>query len=264
MAKLTSLFSFQGSLDGISVYKMEGVEKPVVRKKGGAAKEKILRDPCFKNTRRTMGEFGGRSAASRYILEAFTPLRPGHGTTGRINKVLTALQKMDTDSPWGRRSVALTLCPQLLQGLDISKRLLLDDILKNALTGVLSRTELKGIVSVPPIIPGVNCLHPKSHPFFRVVAVLGVVPDLIYHEHLLEYGPPEGFLPIPAQSRETPWKQTNSPAEAATLEVTLRGAPAIEGYCLMLSVAIQYGKLGPTGAIEPLPKAVASKIIAVG
>src|SRR5687768_6874800 len=120
MAKLTSLFSFQGSLDGISVYKMEGVEKPVVRKKGGAAKEKILRDPCFKNTRRTMGEFGGRSAASRYILEAFSPLRPGHGTTGRINKVLTALQKMDTQSPWGRRSVALTLCPQLLQGLDIS------------------------------------------------------------------------------------------------------------------------------------------------
>jgi hypothetical protein len=264
MAKLTSVFSFQGSLDGISVYKMDGVDKPVVRKKGGATKEKILYDPCFKNTRRTMGEFGGRSVASRYILEAFSPLRPGHGTTGRINKVLNALQKMDTASPWGRRSVALTFCPKLLQGLNISNRLLLDDILKNAVTGQIFRTELKGIVSVPPIIPGVNCMHPKSHPFFRVVAVLGIVPDLVYNEHLDEYAPQEGFVPIAADNVETPWLQTNTPAEVVNLEVALPQAPAIEGYSLMLSVAIQYGKLDLTEAVEPLPKAVSSKIIAVG
>jgi hypothetical protein len=123
MAKLTSVFTFNGSLDNISVYKMEGVDQPIVRKKGGASKEKILHEACFENTRRTMGEFGARSAASRAILQAFAPLRPGHGTTGRINKVLTALQKMDAVNTWGRRSVALSLCPQLVQGLEISRRL---------------------------------------------------------------------------------------------------------------------------------------------
>jgi hypothetical protein len=264
MAKLTSLLALSGSLDNLSFYQIEGVEGTIARRKGGASKEKILHDPCFKNTRRTMWEFGGRSIASRYILEAFAPLRPGHGTTGRINKMLTALQKMDTISPWGCRSVALSLCPQLLQGLNISKRLLLDAILKNPVAGQLSRQELKANVTIPPIIPGLNCMHPKSHPYFRIIAVLGVVPDLIFKEQLGEYGPGEGFLPVPAQSTETPWHQTNTPVEAATLEMVLPQAPAVEGYSLMLSVAIQYGKLDPAGAVAPLPKALAAKIIAVG
>jgi hypothetical protein len=38
MAKLTSLIQISGTLDDISVYKMAGVEKPVVRRKGGASR----------------------------------------------------------------------------------------------------------------------------------------------------------------------------------------------------------------------------------
>jgi hypothetical protein len=173
MAKLTSLITFQGSLDGISVYKMEGVDKPVVRRKGGAKKEKILHDPCFKNTRSNLGEFGARGPATRYVLQAFAPLRPGHGTAGDINKVLSVVQKLDTESEWGRRSVALSRCGQLLQGLNISRRLTWDTIVKNDLGYQLTRKSLSARVEVPPLLPGLNCLHPKTNPFFRLVAVLG-------------------------------------------------------------------------------------------
>lgn len=264
MAKLTStLFTFSGSLDGLSVFKMEGVEQPVVRRKGGAKREKILHDPCFANTRRVMGEFGGRSVASRFLLEAFAPLRPGLGTTGRINSLLTALQKMDTTSPWGIRSVALSRCPQLLQGLDISRRLTLEGVLQTALHGHITRETLSARLDLPPLLPGVNCTHPKTHPFFQVVAVLGVMPDLFYLEKLDEYQPQEGYSEGPAQVVETAWHQTNTPVPATVLEPALPQAPGVEGYSLVLSVALRYGKLGPTGVIEPLPKAVAARIVAV-
>ena len=77
MAKLTSLLSLSGTLDNLSFYKMEGVEGTVVRRKGGASKEKILHDTSFANTRRNMVEFGGRGPAIHYLLQALVPCGPG-------------------------------------------------------------------------------------------------------------------------------------------------------------------------------------------
>ena len=211
MAKLTSLLSFHGTLDGISVYEMEGVDQPVVRRKGGAAKEKIHHDPCFAGTRRGMAEFGGRGTASRYVQNAFSPLRPGHGTTGTINKLLRAVQQLDTASPLGRRNIALSLCPELLQGLNISKRLLLDRVLHHALSCQLFKDSGTASVALPPLIPGFNILHPATHPFFKVVAVLGLMPDLFFQERLDQYGPVAGYRSLASQYVETAWQQTNIP-----------------------------------------------------
>jgi hypothetical protein len=263
MAKLTSLFSFSGSLDGISVYKMEGVDKPIMRKKGGPKKEKILHDPGFVNTRREMEEFGGRSAATRCILEAFAPLRPGHGTTGRINKLLASLQKMDSQSKWGQRAITLSLCPGLLQGLDISKRLTLGSIVQHSFSCGLSKQTNGAFVDLPALLPGVNCNHPKLYSFFRVIAVLGVIPDLHFQDKLDAYAPHENFQGQPPQVVQTDWQQTNRSSMATRLELSLPQAASTEGYSLQLSIALQYGKLGPTGMIEPAPKAIASKILAV-
>jgi hypothetical protein len=89
------------------------------------------------------------------------------------------------------------------------------------------------------------------------------MPDLFYHEGLDRYGPAEGFQTVLPQCIETPWEQTNAGSEANTLELVLPDGPGVEGFSLLLTVAIQYGKLGTGGTIEPLPKAVASKIISV-
>jgi hypothetical protein len=263
MAKLKAPFDLSGSLGNLSFYMMEGVNRTLVREKGGASKEKILYDPVFENTRRNMGEFGGRGPATHAVLEAIAPLRPGHGVTGTINKLLTALQKMDSESPWGQRAIAVSRCPQLLQGLNISKRLTLEGILKNDLLGAISREGLTARVEIPPLIPMVNCIHPKPHTFYRVLAVLGIMPDLFYGEELDRYLPEPAYQKVPAQYVATPWEQTNTTSEASSLEVTLPQSPEIEGFSMLLTIAIQYGKLGPTGIIEPVPKAVASKIIAV-
>jgi hypothetical protein len=48
MAKPTSLLYLSGTVDNLSFYKMEGVEGTIVRRKGGAIKEKILYDLTLK------------------------------------------------------------------------------------------------------------------------------------------------------------------------------------------------------------------------
>lgn len=264
MAKLTSLIQFSGTLDGISVYKMAGVDQPVVRRRGGAPRQKILRDPGFENTRRTMTEFGGRSAATRLVLEALHPLRPGLGMTGQVNKILSAVQKLDLESAWGLRAVALSRCPQLLQGLDISRRLLWDRIIKAELNLQLHRDALSARLDVPPLLPGVNCDHHKTYPYFRIVAVLGVVPDLFYRKVPGAYLPVEGFGRVKPQVCQTSWQLTRKASEAVALELCLKDAPSLEDFSLLLSAAVQYGSPGAGGTIELQPHAVASKILAVG
>lgn len=261
MAKLISLIQFSGTLDGISVYKMEGVKEPVVRRKGGASRQKILHDSCFENTRRCMGEFGGRSTATRYIFSAFGNLPRGRNTSGQINRRLTSLQRMDSRSPWGQRAVRLSQYPEVLRGLSITGRLTLDPIVPDLFACSLLREALQGRVEVPALLPGVNCHHPKAYPFFRVVAVLGVVPDLYYNELFNKFLPAEDFIPL--QKAETPWLPTTA-APPATLHLQLSQAPATEGFALVLSAGVEYGKLNPAGSVEPAPGAVAAKVLAVG
>jgi hypothetical protein len=262
MAKLTSLITFSGTLDNLSSYTISGREGHILRRKGGASREKIFHDPCFENTRRTISEFGGRGPATHRVLEALKPLQTGQGTTGTINRLLNTIQKMDAHSEWGRRAVALSVAPELLRGLDISRRLVLNTIVPNLFPCDLSRDTRSGRIDVPALLPGVNCLHPKTYPFFKVVTVLGIVPDLFYHEGLKCFLPEEGFQNIAPQKAETSWLQTNKASEATILNLQLPGSPATERFSLLLSVAIEYGRHSISGAIEAVPKAVASKILA--
>jgi hypothetical protein len=138
------------------------------------------------------------------------------------------------------------------------------EVVKTELPHTVDRSSLSALIEVPPLLPGVNCLHPKTYPFFRVVAVLGLVPDLFYREKLGVYWPEEGFQIVPAQHLETPWQQTARPAEPITLELALPHHPGVESFSLLLSAAVQYGRPGLNSEVEHLPKAVASRILAVG
>lgn len=262
MAKLTSLIQFTGSLDDYSAYRMEGVKSLILRRKGGASRQKILHAPCFENSRRCMGEFGGRSTATHYIFSAFGGLPRGRTTSGQINRRLTSLQRMDSQSPWGQRAVRLSLYPEVLRGLSITGRMSLDFILPDGFSCSLSRGALQGWVEIPALQPGVNCHHPKVYPYFRVVAVLGVVPDLFYNEVYNKFAPVESFIFIPQQKAETPWQPTTATA-SSILELQLQQAPTAEGYTLVLSAGVAYGKLNLAGEVEPAPMAVAAKVLAV-
>ena len=68
---------------------MDGI---IVRKKGGASKKRIKKDPEFFQTRLLNSEFGGRSAASKRIMKVLLPLKPlaDYNIAGPLNALLRA------------------------------------------------------------------------------------------------------------------------------------------------------------------------------
>ncbi|MBT1703214.1 hypothetical protein [Chryseosolibacter indicus] len=76
MAILSAEITFTGSFGQILAYKMGGGDKIIIRKKGGASKEKIKHDAAFANTRRVNAEFGGRAMASKWIMQMLWCIKP--------------------------------------------------------------------------------------------------------------------------------------------------------------------------------------------
>src|ERR1700754_381148 len=100
MATTNPLFPIKGTLGGYSVYKRRDLDKYIVRRKGGPSKNQILNSENFINTRRNIGEFSGRSTATKFLLQALDPLRPlaDYNIAGPLNALVKPIQEMDTDS----------------------------------------------------------------------------------------------------------------------------------------------------------------------
>ncbi len=70
MLKLTGSILFTGSMDNFSAYTMQGYDGIILRKKGGASKEKIKTGRNFYLTRKHNAEFGASSQAGKSIRKA--------------------------------------------------------------------------------------------------------------------------------------------------------------------------------------------------
>jgi hypothetical protein len=106
MAKLSSLFKFEGTVGDITVVKNSGV----VKRKGGLSKERIASDPKLARIRENMAEFGMLSAASKVVREAFADLGQNiriQYLSSRLARVLTRVKSLDSVSARGYRSVAI-------------------------------------------------------------------------------------------------------------------------------------------------------------
>ena len=106
MAKLSSLFKFEGTVDDITVVKNTGV----VKRKGGLSKERIASDPKLVRIRENNAEFGMLAAASKTIRDAFGGLSQNirvQYLTSRLSRVLTRIKNLDPTSARGYRKVAI-------------------------------------------------------------------------------------------------------------------------------------------------------------
>ncbi len=135
MAKQKGPIRIEGTLNELSFY--SSVFGDIVRRKGGASKEKIRKSPKFKRLRSHQEEFKGCIAAAKLFrnsLYAFTREAPDHTLVGRVNKLMITLKNLDNLAPEGERQVTTGLHRRegklLLQGFELNSSVSLDAILK--------------------------------------------------------------------------------------------------------------------------------------
>lgn len=262
MAKLGPDFNFTGTLGGMSAYKMRGVDGIVVRRKGGASKEKIKRSPSMEGTRRGNAEFGGRATAGKWIrrlLFRHTPMA-GFNITGAVNSLMRPIQKLDTENPLGRRSVLISKSPWLLEGFSLNKEEGFDTIIRNPLAWSISREQFSARVEIPALLPGINFLTKEKQPMFGIIASLGLVPDFFYAEHGYKPSSP-GYHEHNMMTVETDWWPVMQGSPVLSLEMTVPTPPPDQSFSLVLAIGIRFGTMVNANTVQQVKHTGAAKIL---
>lgn len=263
MARLTGPLNFTGKLQDLSAHKRVGTKGTIIRPRYGPSKNNVDTKPSYANTRRINTEFGGRSTTAQWIRNGFYPMKPffDDRVLGRLNAVLKHIQLLDTQTVYGKRSVALSLGRKLLEGFAINSWHPFESVVSNPVECKHYRDELRATISLPGLLHGVNFHPPTAHPYFRVMATLSIIPDMHYHE--IRYRPKGNYEAFRSQLVQTEWMAVKSGSESLNLEVQMPQAPPGTEFSLVLTLGIQMGTAKSNTIMEGIKYAGSGKILAV-
>ncbi|WP_315814562.1 hypothetical protein [Paraflavitalea speifideaquila] len=249
-----------GTLDELSFYRMKGVDKTIVRRKGGHTKEKVKNMPGVK---KAISEFSGRSTASKYLRSALcTQVNlAGRNLAGTINALMLPVQENDQAAPFGKRNINLSSCPHILTGFSLNKTDIFDSIVRYPLSWSLQKETGTATVHLPELVPGLSLVSQETHPYYRFKVTLGVMPDLKWTKSM--YMPVVMKYQYGAIETHSTWYPLLEGSPALDLSVIRPDLPAGDQYTLVLTVGICYGIVQGTNHIAQAPNAGSAKILEV-
>jgi hypothetical protein len=238
MAKLQGDLLFTGSLGNLTAYRMKGVDRTIVRAKGGPSPSKIKHSPRFRNTRKSYTEFGAATKAGSWLRNSFGELLSvaDHNITPPLNALCRKIQLLDTDHEQGEREVLFSQHPHLLEGFGLSRRDPFDSVLRSPVHYTADTTKCSVDISVPELLPGINLLLPGQFAFYRLVFTLGILPDAPLRKGAAK--------PVSIKS-EWVAATTGMAASIYTLRHDHPGA-LTAGFCLVIAAGLQLSVNGDT------------------
>lgn len=259
MAILRGNLDFTGSLSGLSAYKRKDMDVTIVRSKGGASKSKIKNSPAFVRTRENNSEFTGCGKASGIIRWALKDVRhlADYNFTYSLTKLAKLMQKQDTVSVRGERSVLISECRYMLEGFHLNRKHTFDNVLRYPLRGSINRSKGSAEVVLPNIRPDINLFLPWKYPLYRFVVSLQGIPDVHYNYPGLSLGQLGG---TPAVYSE--WLTAQQSYSEETFQLAIDNWK--EDKTLILSVGIEMGMPVSNTVVETVKYVGCAKILAAG
>jgi 2-methylisocitrate lyase-like PEP mutase family enzyme len=259
--------TFTGKLADLSAYRVRGFKKIIVRRKGGPRPEHIHTGKNFANVRRTMSEFGGCSRMGRHVRLGLLQLRhlSDYNFGSDINSIMRQVQLRDEIGEWGKRNIVLSDHARILEGFPLNTiNPTFDSVIRNPVYYTVDRTTRSAKIDIPELKRSINYFPQNSHPMFRIVVTLGIVPDMAFNIKKKEYLPPTWYSQnFYSREASTAWYPSLEGMPAATLTIDTDALPPDDRWTLMVSVGVEYGAFRENGKIQEVKRAGAAKILAL-
>lgn len=266
MAKLDTTITFTGRLGDVTAFKRKGSDKIILRKNTGINGERVKKDPAFLNTRRNNAEFSGCAKAARDLKSALFPLArlSDFNISSRFIRICKAIQKADTTSEWGKRSILLSREGKLLEGFSLNDKQPFNEVMTGAVSYQVSRNMLNATLDLPELVPGINLRLKSTYAYYRIIFALGVVPDLVYND-INGYVTANPSNLLDRKILHTEWYNSKKLIDSQVIGINLDRSTALDvSESLLLSIGIEPGAPGMTGEIEPILFAGCAKVLALG
>jgi hypothetical protein len=268
MAKVNGLNKITGTLSNVTFYTIQGSEQVYVRTKGGPKKYAIKTKPQFEKLRRNNKEWSICARMGAMIRDTYQELKhlEDYPAIGSLNGLAKKIQKLDEVSEHGKRCIYLSRHKDLLAGFNLSKKQVLEGVLRVPITAVIDRENLRARVQIPAIDTRLYLYNSRKLPFFRVLGRLGGIADWMYSDDLGRYEDYQFCNWTLSSVFISEWWMTNGivPAQDIELVYDNEGEPLADKITLMLTLGIEFGTYGADGKPEGVKYAGCGKILRVG
>jgi hypothetical protein len=170
MAKLKGILKLEGTLDDLTFYKSQ--DGHLVKTKGGVSRERIANDPAFARTRENGLEFANAAKAGKILRDSVRNLMSmasDNRVTSRLTQTMSKVQKMDTTSARGERTVAIGIDTAegqaLLKNFNFNNKAILGTVLNSP----YSVDTATGIITIDDLVPMNEINFPQGSTHVTIV-----------------------------------------------------------------------------------------------
>lgn len=266
MAIVKSIIQMEGSVSGMSFYKRRDSDKVIVRSKGGASKQTIKNSPKFEAFRLQQNEWKGCTLFASKLRNAFGGLHriADYNLTPALNAFAKNIQKMDEKNESGKRSILFSGCHYTLDGFNFNRNYPFNTVLRVPITAEINRETLSAKITFPRINTEYDLLNVQKLPYFRLLVSLGAISDLKLEEKSNTYRPANETLHSVCCTHTGAWLPAENILDKQVIEISLDEKLILsltEDVTLIVSVAVEFGKVGFTGQPQEVKYAGSGKVI---
>jgi len=269
MAISKSILQIEGSMANVSMYRMHGSDKIVIRMKGGPTKEQIMTKPQFKKLRQNNSEWTGCTLMGSMIRSSFKVMNrlEDYAVTGALNAICKEVQKFDTENEQGQRTIRLSQHKSVMSGFPFSKKQVLESVLRVPFETSIDRQFGTAEIHIPEMNADMYLYNFRKLPYYRIVTCLCGVGDMLISKDGKSYEYPfTGYCNDKLGVFESVWLPTLGiqPPMNINLECPIEEGPIPDEVTLLLCVGIEFGKPGSGNITTPVKYAGTGKIVRVG
>ena len=267
------LHKFTGTIDGVTYYTIMGSDKVYVRKKGGPGKNMIKKAPQFEKLRRNNIEWGGctkMGSMMRYALGNIVDLAD-YPIIGAMNAIAKKIQLANTDDEHGRRGLYLSKHKQLLLGFNVSRKQVLESVLRVPVESILNRELGTAQLFIPAINTEMYLYNFRNLPFFRIKVSMFAVSDMVFSEENSKYEALNPLYTDYGAGAISEWFTTSTTISEQVFDLKMdlpstddQEFTVPENITLILTLGLEFAKVGSDGKPAVVKYAGCGKVLRVG
>jgi hypothetical protein len=269
---INSLQKITGTIQNATFYTIMGGDTVYLRTKGGPSKSMIKRSPRFARVRLNNNEWAGCAKMGSIMRHALggTKNLADFPVIGSMNAIAKKIQKTTTDQELGKRGLYLSKNKDVLLGFNVSRKQVFESVVRVPIKTSINRENATAQVTIPTINTDMYLYNFRNLPFFRFFISMHAVSDLIYNEDRKEFVEEYSHLTYYGHGKASDWFPCNGQIPEQTFdlnadlpEFTKQELPVPECITLVLTIGLEFGKMGSDGKPTPVKYAGCGKVFLV-
>jgi len=248
MAKKKEVVEYEVYKEGFTFYGVLGNDIITFKTKGSFVSDR-LPTPMSEIMCKHQIEFGGCACFGSLCRSALGGLHrlSDINVTAFLIGIGKKIMNHDTVSELGKRSLILSSHKHLLDGFYFNREIPFNTVLLVKPVVECDRENLKAVIFIPEIMTDIDVINNHRYPYFRILAAIGCVSDVIYNPDSEEYEPLAVSLQHAFEKYTGEWYSTFSiiPEQTIMLQIPESFIEQInDNVTFVVSIAIQFGRYG--------------------